>query len=551
MINIIREKIFESIKAQGLKPPAKSKINVEYPKLQKFGDYSSNVALSLAKKYKKKPMLLAKKIAQNISMDALFKSVSAEKPGFVNFQISRMHLMKFLPKIVEQEDKFGSDMEKGKGKKILLEFVSANPTGPLNIVNARAASVGDSLANILSFLGYKVEKEFLINDAGNQVDLLIKSIEFELNILGHREIEEFEGRYLGDYVQKLAKKFLSEETILVFQVPYKERLQKLREFALNEIISNQRFTLKLFNVCFDNWISEQELRDRGCIEDALTYLAETENTYDKDGAVWFCSSKFGDEKDRVIMKTDGGITYLVPDLAYHITKYKRGYHKIIDIFGPDHHGYTPRLKAGIAALGFNPKLLSFILLQQVSLIYENEKVKMSKRRGKIITLQQLIDEVGTDVARFFFLMRKLNTPLDFDIHLAKEKSNENPVYYVQYAHARICSILQNANKKRLRLRSFRPRYLNRLRFEEELDIIRHLYKFPELILHIGKNYDLNLMTKYLTDLAALFHSYYQKVRIISPKTKELSLARLFLCKTIKITIHNGLNLLGVSAPKKM
>ncbi|MCK4339506.1 MAG: arginine--tRNA ligase [Candidatus Cloacimonetes bacterium] len=551
LIDIIKDKIRDSIKSQNLDPPSKSKINVEYPKYKKFGDYATNVALSLSKKYKKKSMLLAKKLATFLNSDPLFKEVYSEKPGFINFRISYKFLWQTLRDIYKQKEEFGSNPLKGRNKKVLIEFVSANPTGPLNVVNARAAALGDSIAKILSFLGYYAEKEYFINDAGNQVDLLVESIEYELNRLDNIEIEELEDGYKGEYIINIAKSILDNEGTNIFNLSKKERYNKIKEYAINNILSDQKKTLKAFKVNFDNWISESELRQKGCIEDVLTYLSETGNIFDKDGAVWFCSSKFGDVKDRVIMRTDGSVTYLVPDLAYHITKYKRGFDKIIDILGPDHHGYTPRLKAGISALGYKASILSFILLQQVNLLIGKQIVKMSKREGNIITLQQLIDEVGTDVTRFFFLMRRYNTPLDFDIELAKKQSSENPVYYVQYAHARICSIQNMAKSKKFKMYNFKHEYLKRLNHDIELDIMRHLVKFPELITHIGVTYNVNLLTTYLIELSSLFHSFYQKYKVVNPRFMELSLARLYLCKAVRIVLHNGLSLLGISAPTKM
>ena len=551
LIDVIKEKIRKSIKSQDLEPPSKSKINVEYPKYKKFGDYATNVALSLSKKYKKKPMLLARKLAIFLNSDPLFKEVYVEKPGFINFRISYKFLWQILRDINKQKEKFGSNPLKGKSKRVLIEFVSANPTGPLNVVNARAAALGDSLAKILSFLGYYVEKEYFINDAGNQIELLVESIESELNRLDNIEVEELEDGYKGEYIVNIANSILDNEGTNIFNLSKKERYNKIKEYAINNILSDQKKTLKAFKVNFDNWISESELRQKGCIEDILTYLSETGNIFDKDGAVWFCSSKFGDVKDRVIMKTDGDVTYFVPDLAYHITKYKRGFSKIIDILGPDHHGHILKLKAGLSALEYKASTLSFILLQQVNLLIANQKAKMSKREGNIITLQQLIDEVGTDAARFFFLMRKSNTPLDFDIELAKKQSSENPVYYVQYAHARICSIQNMAKSKMIKMSNFKQEYLKRLSHNIELDIMRHLVKFPELIVHIGTTYDVNLLTAYLIELASLFHSFYQKYKVVNPRFMELSLARLYLCKAVRIVLYNGLNLLGISAPKKM
>jgi len=551
LIEIIKEKIWESLKALELHAPPKSKINVEYPKHKNHGDYSSNIALNLATKIKQAPMTIAKKLAAHLSTNTLFSEVNAAKPGFINFHIANKVLYSTLEDINKLGHKFGTNIERGSGKRVLIEFVSANPTGPLNVVNARAAAFGDSLANILLAQGYYVEREYYINDAGHQIELLVESIENELNRLDEIEVEELEEGYKGEYITEIAARILETEGVTIHQLSKKDIAQKIRDLALDILINDQKDTLSLFRVSFDNWISENELRQKGSVEDVLAYLSETEKIYDKDGAVWLCSSEFGDVKDRVIMRSDGTVTYLVPDLAYHITKYKRGFDRIIDILGPDHHGHIPKLKAGIAILGYKPSLLQFMLLQHVNILINDEKVKMSKREGKLITLRQLIDEVGTDAARFFFLMRKSNTPLDFDIELAKKRTAENPVYYVQYAHARIASIEKNARTEKLKVTDFKPEYLQRLSHEEELDIIRNLMKYPELIAHISSSYDVNLLTSYLIDLAGEFHRYYQKYKIINNRYKELSLARLFLCKAVQTVIKNGLTMLGISAPTKM
>ena len=551
MIDIIKEKIRKSLKALELLAPPKSKINLEYPKHKNHGDYASSIALNLAKKIGLAPMTIAKKLAKHLSADSLFSEVNAAKPGFINFKIANKILYSTLQDIYKLGQKFGTNYEHGAGKRILIEFVSANPTGPLNVVNARAAAFGDSLANILLAQGYYVEREYYINDAGHQIELLVESIENELNRLDEIEVEELEEGYKGEYITEIAARVLESEGTTIHQLSKKDKVNKIRDFALDILINDQKDTLSLFKVCFDNWISENELRQKGSVEDVLAYLSETGKIYDKDGAVWLCSSEFGDVKDRVIMRSDGTVTYLVPDLAYHITKYKRGFDRIIDILGPDHHGHIPKLKAGIEILGYKPSIMQFILLQHVTILMNEEKVKMSKREGKLITLRQLIEEVGTDAARFFFLMRKSNTPLDFDIELAKKKSSENPVYYVQYAHARIASIEKKARTEKLKISDFKPEYLKRLNHDEELGIIRTLMKYPELIAHISSSYDVNLLTSYLIDIAGEFHKYYQKYKIINLRYKRLSLARLFLCKAIQTVIKNGLTMLGISAPTKM
>ncbi|MBN2017310.1 MAG: arginine--tRNA ligase [Candidatus Cloacimonetes bacterium] len=551
MIDIIKEKIWDALKELKLQAPPKSKINVEYPKHKNHGDYATNVALSLAKKIGQPPMSIAKKLASQLSIDPMFSEVTAAKPGFINFHVANKIIFSTLQDINKLGLKFGTNHERGAGKRVLIEFVSANPTGPLNVVNARAAAFGDSLANILFSQGYNVEREYYINDAGHQIELLVESIENEMNRLEEIQVEEMEEGYKGEYITDIATQILETEGVALHQLSKKDKGERIRDIALDILINDQKDTLALFKVNFDNWISENELRQKGSVEDVLAYLSETEKIYDKDGAVWLCSSEFGDSKDRVIMRSDGTVTYLVPDLAYHITKYKRGFDRIIDILGPDHHGHIPKLKAGIAILGYKPSLMQFILLQHVNILIDEERVKMSKREGKLITLRQLIEEVGSDAARFFFLMRKSNTPLDFDIELAKKRTAENPVYYVQYAHARIASIEKNARTEKLKVTDFKPEYLQRLSHEEELDIIRNLMKYPELIAHISSSYDVNLLTSYLIDLAGEFHRYYQKYKIINNRYKELSLARLFLCKAVQTVIKNGLTMLGISAPTKM
>lgn len=551
MIDIIKEKIWESLKTLQCQVPSRSKINVEYPKHKNHGDYASNIALTLSKKISKTPMVIAKKMAENLSADPLFSKVNAAKPGFINFHISNKILYSILQDINKLDSKYGIDNKRGEDKKILIEFVSANPTGPLNVVNARAAAFGDSLANILFSQGYYVEKEYYINDTGHQIELLVESIENEINRLEEIDVEKLEEGYKGKYITDIAEYIITTEGTALHQLPKREKASKIRDIALDIIINDQKDTLSNFRVYFDNWISENELRQKGSVEDVLAYLSETGKIYDKDGAVWLCSSEYGDSKDRVIMRSDGTVTYLVPDLAYHITKYKRGFDKIIDILGPDHHGHIPKLKAGVSILGYKPSIMQFILLQHVTILINDEKIKMSKREGNLITIRQLINEVGVDAARFFFLMRKSNTPLDFDIELAKKKTADNPVYYVQYAHARIASIEKTARSENIKMTAFKPEYLQRLVHPEEFDIIRNLMKYPELITHISSTYDVNLLTSYLIDLACDFHKYYQKYKIVNKRYKELSMARLFLCKGVQIVIRNGLNLLGISAPIKM
>ncbi|MEA2104337.1 MAG: arginine--tRNA ligase [Candidatus Cloacimonadota bacterium] len=550
-VDQIQKKLQKSLIAAGFKKIAKSLIEVKYPKMKKYGDYSSNIALKIGKKYKKNPLEIAKILSDNLRRSTVFSKVEAVQPGFINFYISNNMLRKTLQEIHEKKNNFGTNTSIGAGKKILLEFVSANPTGPLNVVNARAAAYGDSLANIFKKLGYNTEKEYYINDAGHQIDLLVESVEVELRRLENMQVQEMEDGYKGEYVIDIAKDILESVRGSVFHFSAKKKLFIIQYYALRNILANQKRALERFNVKFDNWISEKELRAKGSVEDVLTYLSETGYTFEKDDAVWVETSKFGDSKDRVIMKSDGTTTYLVPDLAYHISKYKRNYHLMIDVLGPDHHGHVSKLKSGLKILSYDIKKLNVIILQQVNLLLDEEKVKMSKRAGNVYTLNKLINEVGTDAARFFFLMRKTNTPLDFDLDLAKKQSSENPVYYVQYAHARINSLIKMAKSEKLILDDFKPEYLKKLKHAEEMDLVRNMMKYPEMIAHIGKTYDVNLMTTYLMDLASAFHKFYHKRKIINLRYRELSLARLYLADVVKIVLANGLGILGIKAPKKM
>lgn len=525
-------------------------ISLKYPSPE-FGDYATNAALVLSKKNKIKPMILAKRIAVRLAKDKKVDKVKVAKPGFVNITLKKKLYREVLQTIQEENSEFGSDKQFGQNKKVLVEFVSANPTGPLNIVNARAAAFGDTFVRLLKFLGYNAYSEFYINDAGNQVDILVESVELRYRQLSGESIIYPEEAYQGEYIKNIALKIYLKYGIKLLNLSKKERFNELLENSLNIVLNEQVKDLKKFNVTFDNWISERKLRDKGYIEDVLTYLAEKGYTYEKDGAIWFTSSKFGDDKDRVLMKTDGNVTYFVPDVAYHLTKYERGYELLYDLFGPDHQGHVPRLKAAITALGYPADILKIIYLQQVNFFSRGKKIKMSKRKGAIYRMRNLIEEVGTDVARFFFLMRRANSHLDFDIELAKTQSVENPVYYVQYAHARICSIIRKAKMKNFTLNKFKPDYLQRLKEKLEFQIIRELSRFPEILKIAAITTELNILTQYLTDLATLFHNYYHKIPIINSDDTELTMARLYLISSVKIVLVNCLHLLGISAPKKM
>jgi arginyl-tRNA synthetase len=472
-------------------------------------------------------------------------------PGFLNFHLSKVLYHNMLWEIHKAGSSFG-DSDFGKEEKVLLEFVSANPTGPLNIVSARAAAFGDTLYRVMKKVGYQPSREFYINDAGNQVDILAESLELRLREIHGENIGEFPyDAYHGEYVKHLAHKLNATEGVRVFMMPEKERTEHLKEFALNEMLEMQRQSLERFGVTFESWVSEKTLRMEGMVEEVLSYLTEADCTYEKEDAIWFSSTKFGDDKDRVLMKSDGSITYFVPDLAYHLTKIQRGFTKLIDIFGPDHHGYVPRLKAAFQALKYDENMLEIIFLQQVNLFESGEKVKMSKRAGKIVTMDDLVGVVGKDAARYFFIARKANAHLNFDLELALQQNNENPVYYCQYAHARICSIVKKAKKDKVLPRTFKKELCGKLVKTEELALIQKLTDLPELLELIAEFREPHRLATYTEELCSLFHRFYNKYQVVGGKDKELSQARLLLIDTVRNVLAICLDLMGISAPEKM
>ncbi|MCB5233983.1 MAG: arginine--tRNA ligase [Candidatus Cloacimonetes bacterium] len=524
---------------------------VEIPNIAEHGDYSTNCAMVLAKENKKAPKALAEALIKELKKNKDYKKIEIAGPGFINFHLSPAFFQRIFWEIRKQGENFGNS-DFGQGHKVLLEFVSANPTGPLNIVSARAAAFGDSLYRVMKKIGYAPSREFYINDAGNQVDILAESLELRLREIHGEAIGDFpyEG-YHGEYVKHLAHKINATDGVRVFMMTEKDRMERLKDFALTEILEMQRNSLERFGVNFEGWVSEKTLRAEGVVEEVLSYLTEADCTFEKDEAIWFASSKFGDDKDRVLMKSDGSITYFVPDLAYHLTKLQRGFDTLIDVFGPDHHGYVPRIRAAFRALGHDDSVLEIIFLQQVNLFESGEKVKMSKRAGKIVTMDDLIDEVGSDAARYFFIARKASAHLNFDLELAMQQNNENPVYYCQYAHARICSIIKKARKDKIWPRSFKKELLKKLNKPEEMHIIQKLSDLPELLELISVNREPYRLSVYAEELAAMIHKYYARYQIVSAKSKELSQARLMLLETTRDVLAIVFDLMGISAPEKM
>ncbi len=546
--DILHQQLTEVLDALSLSRT--KEFSVEIPNNTEFGDYSTNAALVLSKENKLNPKLMAEKLVKELKKNKSFKKVEIAGPGFINFYLSPAMYQQVFWEIFKEEE-YGKS-EFGNQEKILLEFVSANPTGPLNIVSARAAAFGDTLYRIMKYVGFAPAREFYINDAGNQVDILAESLELRLRELHGEKIGDFPYEaYHGEYVKHLAQRLNALEGNRVFMLTEKDRMDHLKEFALSELLEMQRSSLEKFGVVFEGWVSEKTLRMEGVVEEVLSYLTEADCTYEKEDAIWFCSTKYGDDKDRVLMKSDGSITYFVPDLAYHLTKIQRGFTQLIDVFGPDHHGYVPRIRAAFRALNYDDNMLEIIFLQQVNLFESGERVKMSKRAGKIVTMDDLISVVGKDAARYFFIARKANAHLNFDLELALKQNNENPVYYCQYAHARICSIIKKARKDKVYPKHFKKEMTAKLTKPEELAIIQKMADLPELLILIAQHREPHRLATYLEELASMLHRYYAHYQIVSAKNLELSQARLMLIHTVKNVMSVCFELMGISAPEKM
>jgi arginyl-tRNA synthetase len=545
----IRDDILKTVKKLNFE--INPNFTVEVPNNKEHGDFSTNVALISAKLNKMKPRKLAEKLAEQLTKKRCYHTVSIAGPGFINFIFSNSVLHQELIQVLKSQSRYGRS-NYGDQKKVLLEFVSANPTGPLNVVNARAAAYGDTLANVFQYVGFNPFKEYYVNDFGNQVDILAESMEIRYRELHGEVIDEFPPEaYHGEYIKELAANLNTIDGTKLFHISEKDRLERMKNFALEEIHNSQVESLTRFDVVFDNWMSEKKLRAEGAIEEALSYLTEANCTYEKEDAIWFNSTEYGDEKDRVLMKADGNTTYFVPDIAYHITKFQRDFDIMIDVLGPDHHGYVPRLLAALRALKFDTDKLEIVYLQHINLFSQGEKVKMSKRLGKLVTMDDLIDEVGKDTARYFFIDRKPSSHMNFDLELAKKHSNENPVYYIQYAHARISSILKLSRKEKFDLLKMDKKLIHLLHQEEELQIIKKLLEFPSMLNSIADTREPHRLSAYTHELAGMFHKYYAKQQIYKPKFQRTTSARLYLITAIRTVLRIALRLMGISAPEKM
>ena len=545
----LKQVISDAIVKTGLVGEDFPEIMLEKPKDKAHGDFAANIAMQLARLAKKAPRQIAEAIVAEIDEDeAGIEKIEIAGPGFINFFMKDDFLLQVIPMILEQNEDYGKT-DAGKGERIQVEFVSVNPTGDLHLGHARGAAYGDVLSNLLEAAGFKVEREYYINDAGSQIDNLGLSVEARyLQELGY-EADMPEDGYYGQAIIDIAKKIIEEDGDKWVEKSHEERFEYMKEYSLKASLANIERDLKDFGVVFDNWFSERSLYKDGQIDEAIQKLEAGGYIYEKDGATWFKSTEFGDDKDRVIIKSDGTYTYLTPDIAYHKNKLDRGFDKLINVWGSDHHGYVARMQAAIQALGYPEDKLEVKIIQMVNLFEGGEKVRMSKRTGKAVSLRELMEEVGIDATRYFFVARSNDSQLDFDMDLARSQSNENPVYYVQYAHARICTMLEQAEKKGFDVDADYDASL--LTTEKEQDLLKKLGEFPQTVTDAAKHHAPQRLTNYVLELASLLHSFYNAEKVLDEDAPDRTNARIALMKAVRITIANGLKLLGVSAPKKM
>lgn len=512
---------------------------IEVPNDKKNGDFSTNVAMECTKILKKNPKIIADELVTKMDKKNIIDRIEIAGPGFINFYLNNSYLLNGINEIIKLDNNYGRS-NIGNNKKINIEYVSANPTGILHVGTARGAAYGDNLSRIMSFAGFDVTREYYINDGGNQIHNLGKSIKARYDNICGIDTEMPEDGYHGEEIITIAKRIYDEYK----DNKLNENIEYFTNLGVNLLLDRIKKDLKDFRVEFDVWTSEKKIRESGRIEESLRILKEQGNIYEAEDALWLRTTKFGDDKDRVLVKNDNTYTYFTPDIAYHLDKLDRGYDELINVFGADHHGYVPRLKAAIEALGYDRNKLDVKLLQMVKLIKDGEEVKMSKRTGKTITISELIEEVGVNASRYFFANRSLDTQMNFDITLATKQSNENPVYYVEYAHARICSILSTINNN-VEINEYKT-----INSPYALELLNKVYEFKDIVEASALKKMPHLITNYVYELATLFHSYYAHEKIVSDDIMYTS-ERINLIKTVKITIKNALNLIGVEALERM
>lgn len=552
---ILKTKILaaiDSATASGALPEAElPAFIIEKPADKKNGDFSTNIAMAGARAYHMAPRMIAEAIVSNLDFEGtLIDRAEIAGPGFINFYLADRYYSEIVMDAVTKGDDYGKS-DYGNGKKMLVEFVSANPTGPMHIGNARGGAIGDCLAAVLEAAGYEVWREFYVNDAGNQIEKFATSLEVRYLQECGQDVEMPEDAYHGADITDHAKAFFAENGDKYAQTDSKERRDALVAFALPKNIAGLERDLKKYRITYDNWFKESTLHNDGSVKMIIDTLKEKGVTYEQEGALWFKASEYGNDKDIVLIRANGLPTYIVPDIAYHYNKLvTRGYDKAIDVLGADHHGYVPRMKAALTALGIDADRLDPVIMQMVRLVRDGETIKLSKRSGKAITLNTLLEEVPIDAARFFFNLREPNSHFDFDLELAAKQSSENPVYYVQYAHARICSILRKAEEQGVTMRTPTMEELDMLSSAEERELISHLSNLTDEIVSAAKQYDPAKITHYVVELATLFHKFYNAQRVVIDD-QGLMQARLYLCSAVKSTIRSILTMFKIESPETM
>ena len=537
----IKQEVQEILKKSltNLQIDYEKEIEVSIPKDKNHGDYSTNIALSLAKSLKDNPINIANKIKDNIQSEIISK-IEVLSPGFINIFISEQYLLKSINTIIKENTNYGKS-NLGQGKKVNIEFVSANPTGILHLGHGRGATYGDNLARIMTFTGYDVTKEYYVNDAGNQMNNLGISIKVRYQNLYNIDATLPEDGYHGQEIIDIAKKIKEEyqDTKLNEDIPF------FKKYGLNILLDKIKKDLDIYRVNFDVFSSEQSLYDRGLVEKVITKLKNDNHCYIEDGALWLKTMDYGDEKNRVLIKSDGNYTYLLPDIAYHCDKIERGFDELIDVLGADHHGYIDRLKASLEMMGKDSGILDIKILQMVRLIKDNEELKLSKRTGKTVTLSEIIEEVGVNATRYLFSSKSLDTQLDFNIDLALKQNSENPVYYIEYANARICSILKKSKNFATNIDKYQT-----LKSQYTYNILNKLNEFKDIVETSASKKAPHIIANYVYDLASLFHTYYNQEKIVTEDIQYTS-ERINLLKAIQIVINNSLNLIGIIPREEM
>ena len=525
-------------------------IAIDEPKMGTHGDFSTNIAMVMASAQKMPPRKVAEVILKYLDdPDRVIAKTEIAGPGFINIFINPSSWLPVLKAVHEQDTLFGA-VDIGQGKRVQVEFVSANPTGPLHVGHGRGAAVGDSVANILSFCGYDVQREYYINDSGRQIRTLGRSVFLRYQQLFGEDIAFPQDCYQGDYIVDIANKIKKLKGNSLLEQSDDKAIGYCARYAADTILADIKKDLIAFGVTHDNWFSEQSLFDSGHVDRVISEFKKKQTIYQKDGALWFSTSRFGDEKDRVVVRNNGLTTYFASDIAYHHDKFERGFERVIDVWGADHHGYIPRMTASIEASGYSRDQFKVILVQLVNLLRGGQPVAMSTRSGEFVTLKDVVNEVGRDAARFIFLTRHFESPLDFDLELAKQKTNDNPVYYVQYVHARIASIARKGREKGILSSEWDADAVARLTEPEEIQLMKALARYPETVCSSAAYLEPHRVTFYLMNLASCFHAYYNKHRVLA-EDPILTRARLYLVLAVQKVIRNGLTLLGVSAPEQM